>query len=68
MFLLTNTTNGSNFIDGLNGLLLIYMTTVIYVLLDTSLLLDTNVKLLFEMMENIFFFYYYFNCNYNLNL
>ena len=24
------------------------MTTVIYVLLDTSLLLDTNVKLLFE--------------------
>ncbi len=40
--------NGSNFIDGLNGLLLIYMTTVIYVLLDTSLLLDTNVKLLFE--------------------
>ena len=34
--------NGSNFIDGLNGLLLIYMTIVIYVLLDTE------VKLLFE--------------------
>ena len=40
--------NGSNFIDGLNGLLLIYMTMVIYILLDTSLLSDTNVKLLFE--------------------
>ena len=40
--------NGSNFIDGLNGLLLIYMTMVIYILLDTSLLSYTNVKLLFE--------------------
>jgi len=39
--------NGSNFIDGLNGLLLIYMTIVLYVLLDASLLSDTNLKLLF---------------------
>ena len=29
--------NGSNFIDGLNGLLLIYMTTVIYILLELNL-------------------------------
>ena len=41
--------NGSNFIDGLNGLLLIYMTTVLYVLLDTSLLSNTNLKLLLEI-------------------
>ena len=37
--------NGSNFIDGLNGLLLIYMTTVIYILLDL------NLKLLVEINE-----------------
>ena len=41
--------NGSNFIDGLNGLLLIYMTTVLFVLLDTSLLSNTNLKLLLEI-------------------
>ncbi len=37
--------NGSNFIDGLNALLLIYMTTVIYILLDL------NLKLLVEINE-----------------
>ena len=41
--------NGSNFIDGLNGLLLIYMTTVLYVLIDTSLLSNTNLKLFLEI-------------------
>ena len=37
--------NGSNFIDGLNGLLLIYMTTVIFILLDL------NLKSLMEINE-----------------
>ncbi len=41
--------NGSNFIDGLNGLLLIYITTVLFVLLDTSLLSNTNLKLSLEI-------------------
>ena len=49
MFLLIILINGSNFIDGLNGLLLIYMTIVLFVLLDTSLLSNTNLKLLLEI-------------------
>ncbi len=48
--------NGSNFIDGLNGLLLIYMTIVIYILFDNSLLSNTNVKLLFESDGKHFLF------------
>tara|TARA_B100000242_G_C42974118_1_gene452102 strand:+ start:14 stop:1024 length:1011 start_codon:yes stop_codon:yes gene_type:complete len=42
--------NGSNFIDGLNALLLIYMTTVIYILLDL------NLKLLVEINETYILF------------
>ena len=42
--------NGSNFVDGLNALLLIYMTTVIYILLDLDM------KLLVEINEPYTFF------------
>ena len=36
--------NGSNFIDGLNGLLLSYMTFVIFILLKLGLLNELSIK------------------------